>query len=228
MGRYYALFTFLFLLTACGGGGGNSESPAPVDEPVTQIGRKVIFYGDSLTSGYHLGRPEAYPAVVQQRIDAEQLPFTVVNAGQTAETTGDGWNRLKTQDLSDTALFFLALGANDGLRQINPETTRVHLQAIIDEVRSRCGGCVIVMSGMRPIFPKPTSFEEAFVKIFPEVAAANGLPFYPFLLDGIFRDDRYFISDGIHPTPEGQRIMGNRVADFLLPILREYSNSSGS
>ena len=112
--------------------------------------RTLVFFGDSLTAGYGLDDPasEAYPALVQQKIDAAHLPWRVINAGLSGETTAGGLRRVEWTLRQPADVFVLALGANDGLRGIEPAVSRANLQGIINRVRARCPAAVIVLAGM--------------------------------------------------------------------------------
>lgn len=183
--------------------------------------RTVVFFGDSLTAGYGLDDPasEAYPALIQEKITAAKLPWRVVNAGLSGETTSGGLRRVEWILRQPFDLFVLALGANDGLRGIEPAVSSSNLQAIIDRVRAKYPAAKIVLIGMQ----MPPSFGEdytrAFAAMYPAVAAKNHLTLVPFLLEGIGGRAELNQPDGIHPTAQGHAIAANTVWKALEPLL---------
>jgi len=111
--------------------------------------KRLVFLGDSITAGYGLEQTEAYPALIEQKIKAEKLPFEVVNAGVSGDTTAGGLRRLDWLLQQPIAVLVIALGGNDGLRGIAPEVTAANLQAMIDKVKARDPQTKIVIAGMR-------------------------------------------------------------------------------
>lgn len=185
----------------------------------------VIFFGDSLTAGYGLDPAEAYPALVQQKIDAAGLPFDVINAGLSGETAAAGARRVAWVLRRPAAVFVLALGGNDGLRGVPTSETERSLQAIIDTVRRLQPRAKIVLAGM---FAPPNmgpEFTASFGAIFPRLARANDLPLIPFLLEGVATVDELNLPDGIHPNARGQRIVAENVWIVLEGLLRERSSA---
>lgn len=170
--------------------------------------RTILFFGNSLTAGYGLEEPSlAFPGLIQNRIDSIGLPYTVVNAGLSGETTASGRGRIGWVLRQPVAVFVLELGANDGLRGIPLQETRSNLQAIIDTVRASNPEVRIVLAGMESPPNMGKSFTDGFRKIFPEVANKNGVALIPFLLEGVAGEPSMNQSDGIHPTAEGHRIL---------------------
>jgi acyl-CoA thioesterase-1 len=184
-------------------------------------GRILMFFGDSLTAGYGLTDPgtQSYPAQVQRRIDAERLPWRVVNAGLSGETSAGGLRRVDWVLGQRPDVFVLELGANDGLRGIPPEVTRANLQAIIDRVRSRNPEVSIVLAGMRMPASMGPEFEQAFAAVYPGLAAKNGLTLIPFLLEGVAGRTELNQADGIHPTAKGASLVADSVWKSIRPIL---------
>jgi acyl-CoA thioesterase-1 len=185
----------------------------------------VMFFGDSLTAGLGLDDPTlAYPGLLAQRIAAEGLPFTVVNAGLSGETTAAGVRRLDWVMRQPVAVFVLALGGNDGLRGIPVAETEKNLQAIIDVVRAKSPDTRIILAGMEAPPNMGPDFTSAFRAIFPRIAEANGVPLIPFLLEGVGGEKDLNQRDGIHPTFEGQRILADNVWAVLAPVLRQLAD----
>jgi acyl-CoA thioesterase-1 len=187
-----------------------------------EIADTIVFFGDSLTAGYGLDDPaESFPHVIAERIKQAGLPFKVVNAGLSGETTAAGARRVNWILRQPVAVFVLALGGNDGLRGIPPEETARNLQTIIDAVRARSPDARIILAGMQAPPNLGPEFTRAFREVFPRVAQENDLPFVPFLLEGVGGERELNQRDGIHPTPAGQRIVADNVWAVLEPVLRE-------
>lgn len=178
--------------------------------------KTVLFYGDSITAGYGLDPDQAYPAVIQKKIDAAGLDWRVVNAGLSGETTAGGLRRLDWILRQRVDVFVLALGGNDGLRGVAPDVTRRNLQTIVDRVRARYPDAIVVIAGMQMPTSMGPEYTTAFRRIFPELAETNRAPLVPFLLEGIGGIAELNQPDLIHPTVEGQR----RVAENVWPVLR--------
>jgi acyl-CoA thioesterase-1 len=187
----------------------------------------VIFFGDSLTAGYGLEDPtqDAYPAVLAERIRAAKLPFAVVNAGLSGETTAAGARRVNWVLRQPVAVFVIALGGNDGLRGIPAKETEKNLQTIVDAVRAKYPAARIVLTGMEAPPNMGPDFTAQFREIFPRLATANDLALVPFLLEGVGGERALNLRDGIHPNPEGQKIVADNVWRVLEPLLRELAGA---
>lgn len=202
---------FLVALLACLPALNASEAPP----------RTLLFYGDSLTAGYGLDDPstQAFPALIQQKIDAAHLPWRVVNAGLSGDTTSGGLRRLDWVLRGPVDLFVLELGANDGLRGLSLDLIRNNLQAIGDRLKNRRPDARLILAGMR-MPDNMGDYAAAFDRIFPELAAANDWPLIPFLLDGVGGVPDMNLADGIHPNPAGHDRIAATLWPFLEPFLR--------
>jgi acyl-CoA thioesterase-1 len=190
--------------------------------PATQAAdRTIVFFGDSLTAGYGLADPdtESYPAQVQKLIDAERLPWRVVNAGLSGETSAGGLRRLDWVLNQRPDIFVLELGANDGLRGTATSVTQANLQAIIVKVRTLYPDTPIVLAGMNMPPSMGQDYALAFHAIFPALAKKNGIILIPFLLDKVGAVPELNQGDGIHPTAAGAVIVADNVWRILEPLL---------
>jgi acyl-CoA thioesterase I len=181
--------------------------------------KTLVFFGDSLAAGYGVEPDESFPGLIARKVEAAGLPWRVVNAGLSGETTSGGVRRLDWILRQRVDLFVLELGGNDGLRGIPPETTRANLQAMIDRVRELNPGCTVVLAGMQMPPNMGEEYRTAFASIYPELAEKNGLPFIPFLLEGVGGDPALNLPDGIHPNPRGHQIVAETVWRTLAPLL---------
>lgn len=189
--------------------------------PAVAPPKTIVFFGDSLTAGYGLDAPErdAFPALIQQRIAAAHLPYRVVNAGVSGETTAGGLRRVDWVLRAPVDVFVLALGGNDGLRGIDPTVTRANLQAIVDRVRAKYPAAQIVLAGMQMPANLGPRFTTAFRQLFPDLAEKNHLTLVPFLLAGVGAVPALNQADMIHPNAQGHRLVADNVWRVLEPLL---------
>ncbi len=181
----------------------------------------IVFLGDSLTAGFGVEPSEAYPALIAQKVRAAGLPYEVVNAGVSGDTTSGGLARVDwVLRRPNVAVFVLALGANDGLRGLPAAETRRNLEAILARVRERHPACKLVVAGMQLPPNYGPAFNGEFRAMFAAVAQARGATLIPFLLDGVGGVERLNQADRVHPTAEGQRMLAETVWRALEPMLR--------
>ena len=222
----FRYFLLLLLFIACGQSANKESNSKSVDESEANevdnksVSQTIIFFGDSLTAGYQLDPQEAFPARIQEIIDSLQLNYTVVNAGLSGETTTGGLNRINWILNQKADVFILELGANDGLRGIPLSETKQNLQAMIDTVRSRNAETEIILAGMQIPPNLGQDYTAEFRRIFTDLAAENDLALIPFLLEGVAGIPELNLPDGIHPTPEGHRIVASNVWEVLGPVIR--------
>jgi acyl-CoA thioesterase I len=197
-----------------------SDAPKTNGGSATSPGHVVIL-GDSITAGYGLDDPaqQAYPALLQRKIDAAGLPFTVVNAGVSGDTTAGGLRRVDWVLGSGAAALVVALGGNDGLRGIPPRQTEENLAAIIRRARAKVPGIAVIVAGMQMPESMGHEFAEQFKAVFPRVAMENNATLIPFLLDGVGGVAALNQSDWIHPTAEGQKRVAANVWAVLQQVL---------
>ncbi|MBT8300762.1 MAG: arylesterase [Maribacter sp.] len=181
--------------------------------------KNILFFGNSLTAGMGLDIKDAFPAIIQNKIDSLQLDYAVINAGLSGETTASGKNRLPWVLNQKVDIFILELGANDGLRGIPLEETRNNLQAIIETVQEKNPNTKIILAGMQIPPNMGKAYTSEFKNIFPELAKKNGATLIPFLLDNVAGNPELNQEDGIHPTVAGQKIVANNVWAILKEIV---------
>ncbi|HCO85694.1 MAG TPA: arylesterase [Arenibacter sp.] len=181
----------------------------------------ILFFGNSLTAGMGLDPNEAFPALIQEKVDSLQLAYKVVNAGLSGETTASGKNRLGWVLNSDIDVFVLELGANDGLRGISLEETRRNLQEIIDVVKQKNPNTTIILAGMQIPPNMGQDYTSEFRDIFPDLAKKNKIGLIPFLLEDVAGNPELNQPDGIHPTAEGQKIIANNIWPIIAKTITE-------
>jgi acyl-CoA thioesterase-1 len=214
----FALLIVLFLAPGCRQNDPPAADVRPAGPPGAALSRpKVVFLGDSLTAGLGLPADEAYPALLQQRIDRSKLGYKVVNAGVSGDTTAGGLRRLDWVLSDDTRVLVVALGANDGMRGLPVSEMRRNLTRIVQTARRR--GVTVVVAGMEAPPNMGAEYTSAFRQVFRDVAQEHGAALLPFLLEGVAGDAALNQPDGIHPNAEGARRIADLVWRALEPML---------
>lgn len=193
----------------------------PGEEPVVQNELPLIlFFGNSITAGYQLDIEDAFPNLIQQRLDTLGYKYEVVNGGLSGETTAAGVDRIDWVLRSVPDIFFLELGANDGLRGLPLSETKRNLQLIMDKVRAVNPNVKIILAGMQVPPNLGKEYTEEFSTLFTELANSEDITLIPFILDGVAGIPELNLSDGIHPTPEGHQIVAETVWKYLKPLIK--------
>lgn len=220
---YFLLFVFTLFLS-CGEQKQEQERPIEEEENNEQKEEEkntktILFFGDSLTAGMGLDPNEAFPTVIQEKLDSLGFNYKVINAGLSGETTASGKNRVEWVLNQEVDIFVLELGANDGLRGIQPEETRKNLQHIIDVVHEKDPDTKIILAGMQIPPNMGPDYTSEFRSIFPELAEENNVELIPFLLEDVAGNPELNQEDGIHPTAQGHQILAENVWKVLKPML---------
>ena len=181
--------------------------------------RHIVFFGNSITAGYGLEMSQAFPALIQKKIDSLHLPYKVVNAGLSGETSSGGKNRIDWILQQPVDIFVLELGGNDGLRGIPLEETTKNLQVIIERVKKKYPSAKLILAGMQIPPNMGEKYAGAFKKMFGNLSEKNKTILIPFLLEGVGGVPSLNQSDGIHPNVEGHRIVADNVWKVLERIL---------
>ena len=201
------------MLALCAGGALWAQ-----DAPDATGGKKrIVVLGDSITAGYGLDPQEAYPALLQKKLDAASLPYTVTNAGVSGDTTAGGLRRVAWALGKGADVLVVALGGNDGLRGISPEQTEKNLTGIIDKAREKNPAVKVVIAAMQMPDNMGAEFTTKFKGLFGKVAEEKKATLVPFLLEGVGGIDSLNQQDRIHPTAEGQA----KVADNVWKVLKD-------
>src|SRR5438552_4179086 len=179
---------------------------------------RIVILGDSLTAGLGLAREDAYPALLQRRLNDRGLKYAVVNAGVSGDTSAGGLSRLDWALEGDVRVMVVALGGNDGLRGLPPEQLKKNLAAIIERAQSR--GIRVILAGMEAPPNYGRDYIVAFHKVYPALANEHHVALLPFLLDGVAGNDALNQRDGIHPSAAGARIVADNVWKVLKPVVK--------
>jgi len=181
--------------------------------------------GTSLTAGYGVGEEVAFPALLQQRIDSAGLRYHVDNAGVSGETSAGGLRRTDWLLQKVPDVLVLELGANDGLRGIDPADLQQNLDQILTRARASSADMAIVILGMEAPPNLGAGYTSRFRSVFRDLSAKYDAVLVPFLLEGVAGEPALNIEDGIHPNIEGHRIVAATIWKTLEPVLRERVTS---
>ncbi|HEY8149749.1 MAG TPA: arylesterase [Vicinamibacteria bacterium] len=212
-------------LAGCGKAS-REAAPAPADSgaPIarTAVADKgvVLAVGTSLTAGYGLPDPDlAYPGLLEKRVEDAGLPYRVVNAGVSGETSAGALRRMDWLLRQKVDVFVLETGANDALRGQDPGATRANIDAILTRAAAQSPPPRLVLLGMKAPPNFGAVYGRGFDAIYPELARKHGAVLVPFVLEGVAGIPRLNQADGIHPTEEGQRMMADLVWTAIKPLL---------
>ena len=186
---------------------------------------RVVIAGTSLTAGLGLDPSRAYPAVLQRIADSAGVPAEIVNAGLSGETSAGLVRRIDWLLRERADVVVIETGANDGLRGLNPDSTRANLRRIVASVRERLPRARVLLVQMEAPPNLGPSYTRAFHDMYPEVARETGATLVPFLLDGVAGLDSLNQADGMHPNVAGARIVARTVWGTLGPVLRQVAGA---
>jgi len=181
--------------------------------------KRILFLGNSITAGLGLKIEQAYPALIQDKIDSLKLNYKVINAGLSGETTSGRLRRIDWLLQKPVDILFLALGANDGLRGIPLDLSKENLAEIISKVRKKNPHVKIILAGMQIPPNMGPDYSSRFKKMFIDLAKSEKVKLLDFLLQGVGGNPDLNQGDGIHPNIEGHKIIALNVWKSLKPFL---------
>ena len=212
--KYFLSLFFLIIIISCNADKSTSMKAGDNTEKdtlkVTKF-KTIIFFGNSLTAGYGLEPSEAFPALIQNKLDSLKLNYKVVNAGVSGETTSGGNSRVDWILRQPIDVFVLELGANDGLRGIPLKETKNNLQSMINKVTIAYPKAKIILAGMQIPPNMGMQYTTEFRNIYPELAKKNNITLIPFILEGVGGEAKLNQEDGIHPTAEGHKVIAENL-----------------
>lgn len=185
-------------------------SAAAEGKPLT-----ILAFGDSLVAGFGVGSRDGFTAKLEAALRAKGVNARVVNAGLSGDTSAGGLARLDWALEPKPDFAIVELGANDGLRGLDPAQTRANLDAILTKLKAK--GVPALFAGMYAPPNMGPDYGRAFNALYPELARKHGVAFYPFFLDGAAADPSLNQPDGIHPNAKGVDVI---VARMLPPLLK--------
>jgi acyl-CoA thioesterase-1 len=221
--RVLILGASLAALAACGaaettnGAAVSAPPSAPLAVAPTSARPKIVVLGDSLTAGFGLPMEEAYPALLQRKLDEAGRRFDVVNAGVSGDTSAGGLRRLDWALDGDVEVLVVELGANDGLRGLPAAQMKRNLSEIVTRARQR--GIMVILTGMEAPPNYGPLYTAEFRRAFRELAGEHDIVFVPFFLEGVAGVPALNNADGIHPNAEGARVIERTIWRVLEPLL---------
>ncbi len=180
----------------------------------------ILVWGDSLSAGYGLEKGQDWPTLLQTRIDEKGFRHRVINASVSGETSSGGRSRLPAalaQHAPD--ILILELGANDGLRGLQPQLLADNLKAMVEAATA--AGARVLLVGMQMPPNYGPAYTRRFNAVFGDLAERKDLPLVPFLMEGFADRPELFLPDGIHPTAEAQALILDTVWTKLQPMLSQ-------
>lgn len=178
---------------------------------------EILAFGDSITAGFGLPAKEAFPARLEAKLRADGLAADVINAGNSGDTTTDGLARLDWALSQKPDVVILELGANDALRGLDPSTVRANLDAMLGKIQK--SGAKVLLVGMLAPANFGEEYQQAFNRIYPELAEAHGVALVPFVLDGVALDPQFNQPDGLHPNERGVAVIVEHIAPYLTRLI---------
>jgi acyl-CoA thioesterase-1 len=202
------------------GGAGLSAAEPPSTNAAAEKRGRIVVLGDSITAGYGLSPAQAYPALLQRKIDAAGLPYEVSNAGVSGDTTAGGARRVDWALRGGAEVLIVALGGNDGLRGVQPTETAANLRALVERAREKAPEVRVLICGMEMPANFGAEYLAAFRAVFPTVATETGAELVPFLLERVGGIAELNQPDQIHPNAQGQQLVAENVWRVLSRMLR--------
>lgn len=211
----------MFAILGCGG---SDQRPAQAAATAASAQHEdtrgnILFLGTSLTAGYGVGADNAFPALIQQKLDSARLPFSVINAGLSGETSAGGLRRIDWSLQQPISILVLELGANDGLRGLSVDQMRANLDSIMSTTRAKYPDAAIVLAGMQAPPNLGAGYTSAFRKTFSDLAEEYDAVLIPFLLEGVAGEHSLNQEDGIHPNVEGHKRIAALVWRYLQLVI---------
>lgn len=196
---------------------GMSPATSDANPPALDSRRKLVAFGDSLTAGFGAPAGASYPDFLQKLIDAKKLPWQVINAGVSGDTTTGGLARLTSVLEYKPEIVILELGANDGLRGLPVTASRENLEEMVTALRG--AGTKVVLAGMTLPPNYGPDYIKPFERMYTDLAAKHDLKLIPFLLAGVGGNASLMQHDGLHPTAEGNQRVAANVMKVVEPLL---------
>ena len=187
--------------------------------PASAESIKILVLGNSLTAGFGLSQSNSFPAQMEYSLNHSGIDVRVINAGVSGDTSAGGRARLAWALAESPDAVILELGANDGLRGLDPKQTEANLDKMIREIKAR--DVPVLLTGMLAPPNLGPEYEADFNGVYRRLADKHDILFYPFFLEGVVAIPELNQSDAIHPNAEGVAIIVKRMRPFVLKLINE-------
>jgi acyl-CoA thioesterase I len=218
MKRNCAILALLALValsfwSGCDSSERNQGAKGKNESSTTTTRGTIVCVGNSLTEGYGVPEEAAYPVLLEKRLEKEGYPFKVINAGVSGETSSGTLSRIEWIKTLKPDIVILEIGANDGLRGVDPRLTKENVTAIVKALKKE--RIIVILAGMEMLRNMGPIFTAAFREIYAQVATEENLIRIPFFLEGVAGKSSLNQADGIHPTAEGYRIITEKILPYV-------------
>ncbi len=187
--------------------------------PAAAAEKSLLVLGDSLTAGYGLPESESFPRQLEAALRKQGHEIKVINGGVSGDTTAGGLARVDWLMAPKPDYAIVALGANDGLRGLDPVKSQANLAKILKKLREK--DIPILLAGMYAPPNLGKEYGEAFNAMYPKLAKAHDVPLYPFFLDGVAAEPKLNQNDGMHPNARGVAVMVERMLPPVEKLIAE-------
>lgn len=195
----------------------NAAAPEVKGPPV-----RIVAYGDSLTAGYGVALPEAFPAQLERALIKKGYNVEVINAGVSGDTTAAALERFDWAVPDGVHAAIVELGANDALRGQDPAQAKRNLDTILTRLKGK--GIAVLLAGI----PAPRNWGDAYVKafdgMFADLAQKHGAALYPFFLDGVAQKPNLNLADGLHPNAQGIAAVVERILPSVTALIAQVED----
>jgi len=185
---------------------------------------RIVAFGDSLTSGHQLPQKDAWPAVVQKKLNSAGLPFTIYNQGVSGDTTAGALRRLDRALEVDPSIAVVELGVNDGLRGVPVAQVQANLEKIISAFQQQ--HTQVLLCAMEALPFNGWEYTIAFHRMYEDLAAKYQVPLIPFLMNGVLGNPDLISDDGVHPNAAGARYIAETIWEYLEPLAKRIAEPS--
>lgn len=215
---FLPLLLIFFVLTGCEQQPPTANSSTRQVPPAKMYEGTIVALGNSLTAGLGIGLKEAYPALLEEKLQKDGYNWQVINAGISGETSSGALSRIEWLIAREPDIVILETGANDGMRGIPPDIIRKNISRAVELLQE--AGIVVVLAGMQMLQNLGPAYTKEFAAVYPTVAEERQVILVPFFLAQVAGDPALNLPDGIHPTPAGQRLVMQTVFPFVLEAIR--------
>lgn len=197
--------------------------------PVFAQSYRLAVYGDSLSAGYRLEPQDAFYTQLETALQKNGYDVDVLNLSRSGETTWGGLQRLPSLINQKPNAVILELGINDAIRGVALDSTKQNFKMIITRLKEN--NIPVLLVGMKSIPTRTPTYQQNFENMYRDLSKEYGLVFYPFFMKGIVDTflgqavvpSANFLSDNLHPSPKGVKIM----VENILPTVERFLKGNG-